>query len=95
MPAWIPRVKIPSKDFKRCHRLCFFFFSDAQQKAARRKRNHEDNSRIYVNIALTRRSPTAQASIINMLNIQANKPRAKRYIFICIPMKYVPGKDIL
>lgn len=39
----------------------------------------------------TRGSPTAEASIVNMLNIKTNKPRTQRDIFICKPMKYVPG----
>lgn len=43
--------------------------------------------------ALTRRSPTAEASIINVLNIETNKPRTQRNIFICISMKYVSTQE--
>lgn len=41
----------------------------------------------------TRGSTTAEAPVINMLNIKTNKPRTKRNIFVCKPMKYGSIED--
>lgn len=48
---------------------------------------------MYIMANHTSRSPTAEASVINMLNIKTNKPRTKRNIFVCKLMKYGPIED--
>lgn len=35
-------------------------------------------------------SPTAKASLINVLNVKTDKPRSQRDIFICVSMEYMP-----
>lgn len=42
---------------------------------------------------LTHGCSTAEASIIDMLYIETNKPRTQGNILICIPMKYVPNNN--